>query len=71
MSAAPKQKLPLEGVRVLELSHIVAGPSVGIILADMGAEVIKLEHLPLTTTFPARMLPSALPLVSKPNMMTK
>jgi len=36
--------LPLEGVRVLELSHIVAGPSGGVILGDMGAEVIKIEH---------------------------
>lgn len=44
MSAAPRQKLPLEGVKVLELSHIVAGPSGGVILADMGAQVIKIEH---------------------------
>jgi crotonobetainyl-CoA:carnitine CoA-transferase CaiB-like acyl-CoA transferase len=36
--------LPLRGVRVLELGHIIAGPAAGLILADLGAEVIKVER---------------------------
>jgi len=34
---------PLEGCRVIELAHIMAGPIAGLMLADMGAEVIKVE----------------------------
>ena len=34
---------PLDGVRVLEFSQIIAGPFAGMLLADMGAEVIKVE----------------------------
>lgn len=37
--------LPLEGVRVIEFTHMVMGPTVGVILADLGAEVIKIEPL--------------------------
>src|SRR5882724_3759322 len=34
---------PLKGIRVVELSHTILGPSCGMILADLGAEVIKVE----------------------------
>jgi crotonobetainyl-CoA:carnitine CoA-transferase CaiB-like acyl-CoA transferase len=38
--------LPLEGIRVVEFSHMVMGPSCGLVLADLGAEVIKVEPTP-------------------------
>lgn len=38
-----KAPLPLEGIRVVEFSHMVMGPSCGLVLADLGAEVIKVE----------------------------
>lgn len=37
--------LPLEGVRVVEFAHMVMGPTCGLVLADLGAEVIKLEPM--------------------------
>lgn len=37
------KRLPLEGVRVIEFSHMIMGPSCGLILADLGADVIKVE----------------------------
>ena len=35
--------LPLSGIKVIEIAHIVAGPTAGLILGDLGAEVIKIE----------------------------
>ena len=37
---------PLRGMRVLELAQIMAGPTCGMLLADMGADVVKVEKLP-------------------------
>ena len=37
--------LPLEGLRVVEFAHMVMGPSCGLVLADLGADVVKVEPL--------------------------
>src|SRR5512133_2546266 len=38
-------ELPLAGTRVAEFTHMVMGPTCGLVLADLGAEVIKTEPL--------------------------
>lgn len=40
-----EQALPLAGIRIVEFSHMVMGPAVGVILADLGADVIKVEPI--------------------------
>ncbi|MBB4842951.1 crotonobetainyl-CoA:carnitine CoA-transferase CaiB-like acyl-CoA transferase [Paucibacter oligotrophus] len=57
--AAPAQtsatpSLPLAGLRVIEFTHMVMGPTCGMVLADLGAEVIKIE--PLTGDNTRRLL---------------
>ncbi|MBL0143226.1 MAG: CoA transferase [Betaproteobacteria bacterium] len=49
--------LPLDGIRVVELSHMVMGPTCGLVLADLGAEVIKVE--PAGKGDPTRYLTSS------------
>ncbi len=50
------EALPLQGIRVVEFTHMVMGPTCGMILADLGAEVIKVE--PLTGDNTRRLLGS-------------
>ena len=38
--------LPLKGKTVIEFCHVVMGPSCGLILAELGADVIKVEPAP-------------------------
>ncbi|KQT07991.1 CaiB/BaiF CoA transferase family protein [Ramlibacter sp. Leaf400] len=45
MSAPSLAPQPLAGLRVVEFTHMVMGPTCGMVLADMGAEVIKVEPI--------------------------
>jgi crotonobetainyl-CoA:carnitine CoA-transferase CaiB-like acyl-CoA transferase len=45
-------RLPLEGMRVVEFGQIVSGPTAGLIFADMGADVVKVE--PIDAGMPSR-----------------
>ena len=41
----PEHSKPLDGIKVVEFTHMVMGPAVGVILADLGADVVKVEPL--------------------------
>jgi crotonobetainyl-CoA:carnitine CoA-transferase CaiB-like acyl-CoA transferase len=44
MSAEPNRQLPLEGLRVVDAATLFAGPVIGCLAGDFGADVIKIEH---------------------------
>ena len=43
---SPHPAGPLAGLKVVELAHIMAGPVCGLMLADLGADVVKVEKMP-------------------------
>jgi crotonobetainyl-CoA:carnitine CoA-transferase CaiB-like acyl-CoA transferase len=46
MQQPPPKSLPLAGVKILEFTQNIMGPSAGLVLADLGADVIKIEPAP-------------------------
>jgi crotonobetainyl-CoA:carnitine CoA-transferase CaiB-like acyl-CoA transferase len=46
MDAVTTEGLPLHGIRVVEFVHMVMGPTCGLVLADLGADVVKVEPAP-------------------------
>ncbi|CAM3817495.1 CaiB/BaiF CoA transferase family protein [Bordetella tumulicola] len=50
MSSNANSRLPYAGIRVVEFTHMVMGPTCGMLLADLGAEVIKVEPVGGDTT---------------------
>ena len=55
----PPQPLPLAGIRAIEIAEIWAGPFCGAMLADLGAEVIKVEAIQRSARGAVRPLPGA------------
>src|SRR3954469_5063818 len=45
MSSKQQAPQPLQGLRVIEFTHMVMGPTCGMVLADLGAEVVKIEPI--------------------------